>query len=276
MTWNGEELDIDAYLARLGHTGKTEPDLETLRTLHREHVAAIPFENLEMMLGRPVPLDLPALQDKLLRRRRGGYCYEQNLLFAAALERIGFDVVGLGARVRAGATSTRAVSHMLLKVEVDGEAWHCDTGFGADGLLEPIPLRGGVEMQQGEWRFSLHEEDEDEGVLVLRTWQPGGEWFDLYAYTQERRLPVDYVVMNHYTSTHPRSSFIRRPVLQKAGSEVRRRLVGDLLTLTHPDGTTYERSVPVGELTDVLDREFGIELDAEDSAELIRVHYAGA
>ncbi|WP_306334838.1 arylamine N-acetyltransferase [Streptomyces sp. KL118A] len=273
MTWDGEELDIDAYLGRLGHTGKTKPDLDTLRTLHREHVAAIPFENLEMMLGRPVPLDLPALQDKLLRRRRGGYCYEQNLLFAAALERIGFDVTGLAARVRVGAASTRAVSHMLLKVEVDGEAWHCDTGFGADGLLEPIPLRGGVEMQQGEWRFSLQEENE--GVLALRTWRPDG-WFDLYAYTQERRLSVDYVVMNHYTSTHPRSSFIRRPVLQRAAPEIRRFLVGDQLTLMRPDGSVDERSVPVGELMEVLDREFGIELDAADSAELIRVHYAGA
>ncbi|MEV5981710.1 arylamine N-acetyltransferase [Streptomyces sp. NPDC052114] len=273
MTWNGEELDFDAYLARLGHTDATKPDLHTLRALHRAHVTAIPFENLEMMLGRPVPLELAALEDKLVRKRRGGYCYEQNLLFAAALERIGFDVTGLGARVRAGASSTRAVTHMLLKVEVDGEAWHCDVGFGGDGLLEPIPMRVGVEVQQGEWRFDLQQEDE--GVLVLRTWRPDG-WFELYAYTQERRLPVDYVVMNHYTSTHPRSSFIRRPVVQMAAPELRRRLVGDQLTVTRPDGSAEERAVPVGELTDVLVREFGVELDAPDSAELIRVHYAGA
>ncbi|MEU6995070.1 arylamine N-acetyltransferase [Streptomyces sp. NPDC046465] len=273
MTWNGEELDLDAYLARLGHTGGTKPDLDTLRTLHKEHVAAIPFENLEMMLGRPVPLDLPALQEKMLHKRRGGYCYEQNLLFAAALERLGFAVTGLGARVRAGASVTRAVTHMLLKVEVDGEAFHCDAGFGADGLLEPIPLRAGAEMQQGEWRFRI--EQEDDGVLVLRTEGSDG-WFDLYAYTLERRLPVDYVVMNHYTSTHPRSSFIRRPVVQKAAPEMRRRLVADQLTVAYPGRTADERSVPVGELMDVLDREFGIELDADDSAELIRVHYAGA
>ncbi|MEU7583084.1 arylamine N-acetyltransferase [Streptomyces sp. NPDC041068] len=273
MTWNGEELDFEAYLARLGHTGGTKPDLDTLRTLHREHVAAIPFENLEMMLGRPVPLELTALQDKMVHRRRGGYCYEQNLLFAAALERIGFEVTGLGARVRAGASSTRAVTHMLLKVEVDGELWQCDVGFGGDGLLEPIPMRAGAEARQGEWRYGLRQEDD--GVLVLRTCGPEG-WFDLYAYTQERRLPVDYVVMNHYTSTHPKSSFIRRPVMQKASPETRRRLVGDQLTVTRADGSTDERTVPVGELTDVLVREFGIELDADDSSELIRVHYAGA
>ncbi|MEV0120330.1 arylamine N-acetyltransferase [Streptomyces sp. NPDC050703] len=273
MTWNGEELDIDAYLARLGHTGGTKPDLDTLRALHRAHVAAIPFENLEMMLGRPVPLDLAALQDKLVRRRRGGYCYEQNLLFAAALERIGFDVTGLGARVRVGASATRAVTHMLLSVRVDGEAWHCDVGFGGEGLLEPMPLREGAEARQGEWRFRLH--GERDGVLVLRTWRPDG-WSDLYAYTSEPRLPVDYVVMNHYTSTHPMSSFIRRPVVQRAAPEARRRLVGDQLTVTRADGSVAERTVPVSELPDVLVREFGIELDSADVARLISRHYAGA
>ncbi|MFJ2773086.1 arylamine N-acetyltransferase [Streptomyces sp. NPDC087300] len=273
MTWNGEELDIEAYAGRLGHTGELKPDLETLRALHRAHVAAIPFENLEMMLGRPVPLDLAALQDKLVRRRRGGYCYEQNLLFAAALERIGFAVTGLGARVRAGASVTRAVTHMLLKVEVGAEEWHCDVGFGGDGLLEPIPMRDGAGVRQGEWRYRLDREPD--GVLVLQTWRSDG-WFDLYAYAGEARLPVDYVVMNHYTSTHPRSSFIRRPVVQKAGPQVRRSLVGDRLTVAHPDGSVDERDVPVDELTDVLAREFGVELDAEETATLIRVHYAGA
>ncbi|MWA14076.1 arylamine N-acetyltransferase family protein [Streptomyces sp. BA2] len=246
MTWNGEELDIDAYLARVGHEGEAKPDFDTLRALHRAHVASIPFENLEMMLGRPVPLDLGALQDKLLRQRRGGYCYEQNLLFAAALDRIGFAV----------------------------------TGLGAEGLLEPIPLgdegdEGDVrqDVRQGEWRFGIVQESN--GARVLRTEHKGG-WFDLYEYTLEERLPVDYVVMNHYTSTHPMSSFIRRPVIQRAAPEARRTLVGEHLTVTRPDGTSDERDVSVEELGDVLDREFGIELSADDRAELIRAHYAGA
>ncbi|GHC81640.1 arylamine N-acetyltransferase family protein [Streptomyces flavofungini] len=273
MTWNGEELDVEAYLARIGYEGEAKPDLETLRALHRAHVASIPFENLEIMLGRPVPLDLAALQDKLVRRRRGGYCYEQNLLFAAALERIGFSVTGRGARVRAGASTTRAVSHMLLNVEADGEQWHCDVGFGADGLLEPILMREGVDVRQGEWRFSIASEPE--GVRVLRTENSNG-WFDLYAYTPAQCLPVDYVVMNHYTSTHPKSSFIRRPVLQRAAPEVRRRLTGAQLTLTRPDGSSGERDVPVSELRDTIVREFGVELGDDDFAELIRVHYAGA
>ncbi|MFD9906533.1 arylamine N-acetyltransferase [Streptomyces sp. NPDC059063] len=273
MTWHGEELDVEAYLTRIGYGGEAKPDLATLRALHRAHVTSIPFENLEIMVGRPVLLDLAALQDKMVRRPRGGYCYEQNLLFAAALERIGFSVTGLGARVRAGASSTRAVTHMLLSVEADGERWHCDVGFGGDGLLEPLPLRDGVDVRQGEWRFGLGREGG--GTWVLRTERSDG-WFDLYAYTLAECLPVDYVVMNHYTSTHPRSGFVRRPVVQQATPDVRRRLIGAQLTVTRPDGSADERDVPVSELRDVLAREFGVELDDADLAELIRVHYPGA
>lgn len=273
MTWNGEELDVDAYLERLGHKGEVKADLDTLRALHRAHVATIPFENLEIMLGRPILLDLEALQNKLVRRRRGGYCYEQNLLFAAALERIGFQVTGRGARVRAGASSLRPVTHMILSVEADGEQWLCDVGFGADGLLEPIPLRDGADVPQGAWRFGFEREPED--IRVLRTTRADG-WFDVYAFGPERRHFVDYVVMNHYNSTHPRGAFTRRPVVQKAAPDVRRRLTGNRLTVALPDGAESERDVTARELKDVLAREFGVELSSEDSAELIRVHWAGA
>ncbi|MGA4839178.1 arylamine N-acetyltransferase family protein [Streptomyces sp. G45] len=276
MTWSGEEVDLEAYFARIGYVGyegEAKPDLATLRALHRGHVTSIPFENLEIMVGRPVVLDVAALQDKMVHRKRGGYCYEQNLLFAAVLERIGFSVTGLGARVRAGASTTRPVTHMLLKVEVDGEPWHCDVGFGGEGLLEPLPLRDGVDLRQGEWRFSLLRETDD--VWVLRTEHADG-WFDLYAYTLAECLPVDYVVMNHFTSTYPRSAFMRRPVLQRATAEARRRLTGARLAVARSDGSVDERDVPVGELRTLLTGEFGIELDDADFAELIRVHYPRA
>ncbi|MEU2563972.1 arylamine N-acetyltransferase [Streptomyces longispororuber] len=273
MTWNGEALDTEAYLARIGYDGEVKPDLATLRALHRAHVTAIPFENLEIMLGRPVLLDVAALQDKMVRRRRGGYCYEQNHLFAAALERFGFTVAGLGARVRAGASSTRPVTHMLLKVEADGELWHCDVGFGGEGLLEPLLLRDGADARQGEWRFSL--EREPSGEMVLRTEHPDG-WFDLYAYAQTPYLPVDYTVMNHYTATYPLSPFVRRPVLQRATPELRRRLTGAHLSVTGPDGKPDEREVSVDELRNVLAGQFGIELTDQEFADLVQAHYPGA
>ncbi|MFI6645116.1 arylamine N-acetyltransferase [Streptomyces sp. NPDC050504] len=276
--WSGEELDLDAYLRRIGYGGnggaeEPVPDLETLRALHRAHVAAIPFENLEVALGRPVPLDLKSLQAKLVGRRRGGYCYEQNSLFAAALERIGFAVEGRGARNRTRGTALLPVTHALLVVTVDGEPWLCDTGFGAQGILEPVPLRAGVRVEQGAWSFGI--EAEDEGILVLRTLRPEG-WVDLYAFAPQRLYPGDFTVMNHYSSTHPRSSFVGQVVVQRPGERTRVRLVRDELTVTSPDGARELRRVPEGELVQVLDSVFGIELDAEDRAQLVRAVSAGA
>ncbi|MEU1311638.1 arylamine N-acetyltransferase [Streptomyces cinnamoneus] len=267
--WNGDELDLDAYLDRIGLQGPLEPNLETLRAMHRGHVAAIPFENLEVQLGRPVLLDIKALQDKMVARRRGGYCYEQNSLFAAALERIGFSVTGLGARVRAGSDGVRPVTHMTLKVVADGEEWLCDVGFGGEGMLEPLPFRDGAEARQGEWSFGLAREEK--GVHVLRTLRADG-WGDLYAFGPEDRFPVDYVVMNHYTSTHPRSPFVSRVIVQQTDSAVRRTLVGSMFVNTRADGSVEQRGVGAGELNEVLRSEFGIELDEGEVATLARVY----
>ncbi|TGB08241.1 arylamine N-acetyltransferase [Streptomyces palmae] len=263
--WGGGGLDLDAYLARIGFRGEARPDLATLRAVHRGHVAAFPFENLEIMLGRPIVLDVTALQDKMVRGPRGGYCYEQNLLFAAALERIGFSFTGLGARIRMGSDRPRAVTHMLLKIAADGQEWLADVGFGAEGLLEPMLFRDGVEVRQGEWTFGLTTADH--GVRILRSLHPEG-WFDLYSFTLEERYPVDYTVMNHYIATHPHSPFVARPVVQRTAPGTRRSLVGPLLTITHPDGTAQERVVPATELGALLREIFGIELAAEDLAML--------
>ncbi|MFJ8824266.1 arylamine N-acetyltransferase [Streptomyces sp. NPDC102467] len=272
MTWDAEELNIDAYMARIGFDEDPKQDVETLRGLHRAHVEAIPFENLEIMLGREVLLDVPSLQDKLVHKRRGGYCYEHNLLFAAVLEQIGFPVRGLGARVRMGTASLRPVTHMMTRVRVDGEEWLCDVGFGASGLREPIPLSEGAQVVQDAWEFGMEKEGSD--IWVLRSRRPDG-WRDMYAFTSEERHPVDYVVLNHYTSTHPRSAFVRRPIVQYATPDARRTLTGRELVVEYADGSRAEREVPASELRTVLDREFGIELSDVEVAALVRVHYTG-
>lgn len=160
--WSGDELDLDAYLARIGigeggegegARGELRPDLETLYAVHRAHTAAIPFESLDVTLGRPVELDVTSLQDKLVHRRRGGYCYEQNSLLAAALQRIGFEVAGRGARNRARGDTLLPVTHAVLVVTVEGEPWLCDAGYGYPGPFEPVPLgRPGAEVRQGSGR----------------------------------------------------------------------------------------------------------------------------
>ncbi|WP_419998423.1 arylamine N-acetyltransferase family protein [Streptomyces boninensis] len=270
VRWQSDELDLDAYLRRIGldPDGGAAPDVGTLRAVMAGHVASIPFENAEVLLGRPVLLDVPALERKMVRQPRGGYCYEQNLLFAAALERLGFDVTGLGARIRMGSDKILATTHMLLRVDLDGAPWHVDVGFGGEALLEPLPLAAGVEVTQGAWTFSVVEEgDEGDGVRLLRGLHADG-WFPLYAYNLEPRYRPDYEVWNHYIATHPRSPFVRRLVVQQPGREQRVALVGDTLTTIGPGGETAKRTVAPEELPAVLG-EFGLAFSAEDLDVLI-------
>jgi N-hydroxyarylamine O-acetyltransferase len=133
------------------------------------------------------------MQNKLLRRPSGGYCYEHNLLFATLLERLGYRVRRLAARVQPDKPGPR--THMLLIVEADGEEWLADVGFGA-ALLEPIPFSDGAISHQGGWTYGLQRREG--GVWLLRSWNPDG-WSDLYAFTTEPQRPIDYVVYNHYT-----------------------------------------------------------------------------
>src|SRR5881398_483010 len=122
-TENISALDLDAYLARIGYQGGLSPTAAVLKALHSAHVFSIPFENLDILLGRPILLDLESLQAKLVHGKRGGYCFEQNLLFAAVLEQLGFAVTRLAARVRRGAARLLPRTHMTLRVEVEGAAW---------------------------------------------------------------------------------------------------------------------------------------------------------
>ncbi|MFG2298031.1 arylamine N-acetyltransferase [Streptomyces sp. NPDC048603] len=267
--WSGDELDLEAYLARIGYAGQLAPDLDTLRRVHRAHVRTIVFESLDVLLGRPVGLDLKSIQDKLVHGGRGGYCYEQNSLLAAALERIGFRVSGRAARNRTRG-ALMPVTHALLVVTLDGGPWLCDAGFGHQGPLEPVPLgRAGTDVRQGEWTYRIREEED--GILAL-CFLREGEWRDLYAFSPQRMYPVDWVLMNHYSSSHPRAAFTRQLIVQRTAESARTALIGDRLTVLPAGGRApaVRRTVPAGELLPLLDREFGIRLSDRDSVELLR------
>ena len=196
-------LDLPAYLARIGFRGPLQPTLGTLEALHVAHTSSIPFENLDIQLGRRVRLDLPALQAKLVHGHRGGYCFEHNSLFAAVLEAGGFTAIRREARVRRGASTTLSRTHLVLEVVLEGRSWLEDVGFGAEGIPGPVPMGG--EMA----RYGLKHRVVPEGALqVLQVWEAGG-WSDLYALEPGAALPVDLEVANHYTSTHPDSRFVQ-------------------------------------------------------------------
>ncbi|NUW38926.1 arylamine N-acetyltransferase [Nonomuraea rhodomycinica] len=147
---------LRARIARRAAAGpRRAPSAETLRAVHRAHVTAIPFENLDVVLGRGAPIDLESLQDKLVGRRRGGYCHEHNLLFAAALERLGFRVTRHLARIRLGRLHLPR-THATLTVETEeGGRWLADVGFGGEGLVEPLPFPDGAAARLGGWEWRL-------------------------------------------------------------------------------------------------------------------------
>jgi len=193
--------NIDAYLERIGLRGPV-----TLASVHRAHATSVAFENFDSYSGRPVSLDLAHLEDKIVTRGRGGYCFEHNLLLMAALESIGLDdVAPMLARVRLGpAGSPRPLNHLLLRVVDDGTAWLADVGFGGGGLLDPVPLEPGVESDQSGWRYRIVED----GLEVVLQVVNDDAWTDCYGFVPEPAQMVDIEVNNWYTSTHPESGFV--------------------------------------------------------------------
>jgi N-hydroxyarylamine O-acetyltransferase len=194
-------FDLDAYLARIGLSGRP-----SLAEMHRAHATSIPFENLDPRRGVPVSLAIDDLQQKLVVERRGGYCFEHNLLFKGALEALDAEVDLLLARVRLGADPgvTRPRSHLLLRVAIDGSSWHADVGFGMGTLLEPLPFGPGGEHQQSGWRYRVVAEGDE---LVLQT-VDGEDWVDMYGFLAQPVPMVDVETSNWFTSTHPRSPFV--------------------------------------------------------------------
>ena len=252
-------LDLEAYLARIGYDGQLAATVETLTALHRAHVLSIPFENLDILLGRPIRLDLESLQTKLVHGGRGGYCFEQNSLFAAVLERLGFEVTGLAARVRMGDERGTPRTHMVLAVDLDDRRWLADVGFGGDTLLDPVRFDDDGPIRQGAWAFQLVEERDR--VWVLRGLRADG-WLDLYEFTEEPQLPVDFEVGNHYTSTWPRSPFVTKVVVQRSGVDERWMMIEDELRVERPDGSERWPISSPGERLSILAERFGLEFPA--------------
>ena len=247
-------LDLDAYLRRIDYGGALEPTLPALQALHLAHATHIPFENLDILLGRSIGLDLESLQAKLVAGGRGGYCFEQNTLFAAALRALGFDVTLLAARVRFGANRVLPRTHMTLSVRVNDTAWLADVGFGAAGLLLPISFRDRADVRQFAWTYRLAEEA---GQWILQS-QRERAWVDLYAFTLEPQLAIDFEVANHYVSTHPQSRFVQALTAQRVEPEARRTLVNRDYSVDR--GTEIRRHTLRNddELLDLLAGDFGL------------------
>jgi N-hydroxyarylamine O-acetyltransferase len=264
--WDTDRLDLDAYLTRIGHDGELSPSASTLAALHRAHLATVPFENLDIVLGRGIAVDFVSVQDKLLRRRRGGYCYEHGVLFAAVLERLGYSVDRLLARVGDDEQRPRPRSHMTLRVGADEGQWLADVGFG-DGLLEPLPWDDTrAAHRQGGWTYQLVSPGPS--LWQLRQRQ-GQKWTVLYRFTEEPQHASDVLVANHFTSTHASSRFVGQLVVMRKDDHAVRRLLGRRLITTRPDGSSDERVLTDAEIDGALADDFGVPLSRAEVANVI-------
>lgn len=207
-------IELDAYLARIGLGLPPPADADGLATVQRAHRLSIPFENLDVRLGRGVSLDPDHVFEKLVHKRRGGYCFEQNQLFLRALTAIGFDTRPLLARVWLMATGVPPRTHTLNLVRIAGEDWIADAGFGGS-YSPPMRLFDGSEANSpdgSQFRLSLTD---DHGWLLERRGDPHttdgrtthDDWQAQYSFTLDNVAPADLEMSNHWTSSRPDTRF---------------------------------------------------------------------
>ncbi|MCB0630216.1 MAG: arylamine N-acetyltransferase [Saprospiraceae bacterium] len=200
-----ENFKLENYLKRIGFNGQAEPNLATLSTIQNLHTRAIPFENLNPFSGIQVNLAPEAIQEKLVDSARGGYCFEQNQLLQFALQKIGYQVSGLAARVIVGQPldAHSPYTHMMLRVEIDGHTYIADVGFGSMSLTAPLLLEPDLVQitPHGPYRIVRT------GSFYRVESSVAGNWQALYKFDLEHHQSADYEMMNWFTSCHPASKF---------------------------------------------------------------------
>jgi N-hydroxyarylamine O-acetyltransferase len=257
-------VDLETYLERIGYDGGLAAELGVLQSLVLHHLSAIPFENLNPLLGRPVLLDPASLESKLTRGGRGGYCFEQNVLFFQILSQLGFRVTPLVARVRwmlPMDAPQSPPSHMLLLVTLDEGEFICDVGFGGQSPTAPIRVATDIEQEtpHGIYRLRHLDAGYELDMRLPETWAA------MYRFTREPQSPRDYEVFNWYTATHPSSRFVNNLVAARVLPDARLNMFNDEVTLQRNDGRREPRILSdAAEAHDVLNGEFGIKIGRSD------------
>ncbi len=260
--------NLALYLQRLGFDAPPAPTLQTLRQLQLRHTGAFPFENLTTLLGQPVLIDLPSIEQKVLHDGRGGYCYELNNLFLALLQTLGFEARGITGRVvmnqPEGAWTAR--THRLSLVTLDGVLYITDVGFGVMVPTAPLMLDTGAEQLTPHEPYRIEQHADG---YTLRA-NVGGEWRAMYIFDLQRQEDIDYTLGNWYVSTHPESSFVKQLMVARTGEGWRRTLNNGSFAI-HRMGSESERRqvTDVDELIGLLEREFEIRVPAKEALKLV-------
>ncbi len=250
-------LDLDAYFARIEWGGTTRPTLETLAALLRAHMRHIPFENLDVLLGRPIRLDLDALQRKLVDARRGGYCFEHATLFAAVLEALGFQPVRHSARVVLRVPRTASPrTHMFLTVALHEGAYAVDPGFGSLAPDVPVALGAATNALAGH---PSHAFSRDGPYWTLRA-RTDDDVVDCWVSTLEADNAVDFEMASHYTSTYAASAFVNNVMLRAFSGEARVSVMNRDVTIREGDAVRTLQLTDRTALRALLAERFGVDL----------------
>lgn len=254
-----DTVDLNAYFQRIGYSGDYCATLQTLQAIHLCHTKAIAFENLTSLLKQPVCLNLKSLSRKLIDERRGGYCFEQNLLLRSVLLALGFKVKNLAARVLwnlpQGTITPR--SHMLLLVEIDEREYVADVGFGGLTLTAPLSMIPNIEQSTPHEMFRLIMA----GYTYIMQAYIGQEWKSLYSFDLQEQQLADYEVSNWYVSTHPNSRFVTTLIVARPDVDCRYALQNNKFTTYHLDGQNQSLLLnTVSDLRTVLEQVFCLTL----------------
>ncbi|KAI3354797.1 hypothetical protein L3Q82_004612 [Scortum barcoo] len=264
-------MDVQRYLSRIGFAGPAEAGLDALRSLHTRHLLSVPFENLTVHSGGRVQLHPPLLYDKIVNRRRGGFCYENNGLFSWLLQELGFQVTLLSGQVKSQKTGFYGppFDHLILMVSLDGQRWLCDVGFGVPGFSAPLSLDTSGPQEQGHRVYRIRPDKE----MFFLEWQreensgADGDWAEIYKFTLEPRRWEDFLEMCQYHQSSPCSIFFCKSlctVLKPGGrlTYIGRRLIRVVFPTEATELETTTRELKDEEIPGVLAEEFGVVLNS--------------
>jgi len=250
---------VRLYLDRIGCESPPDGSAEALAELQHRHLHAVPYENLDILRGVPISLEIDDIFDKIVVRRRGGYCFESNALFGWLLRELGYPVTDLFARFwRDEPSPPPKRRHQVLKVEAEGVPYLCDVGVGGIVPRRPLPMIEGLEQPQGDETYRLDRVPDFGWMLRERK---HGEWSDLYSFTEEPQLPKDYVMASYWCEHAPDSIFTKSEMVAIRTRNGRNTVSGKEFRLFTPEGVTVFTPETDEEYKEALRTHFGIVLD---------------
>lgn len=255
--YNNDNLSVDAYLSRIGYKGTLDVSLKTLSALQEAHLSTVPYENLDVIYGNKLSLDIHDLYQKIVLNRQGGYCFELNAIYRWLLQQLSFPVTSYMARFLRDEQEIPMRRHHVLRVEVKGASYLCDVGVGGAIPTWPIPMVEGQENQQDSGRYRL-QKDSFLGWVLEEVRH--GEWSPLYSFTEEPQLPIDFIMPSYYCEHSPDSIFKQKVMASIRTAQGRITVADKEFKIFTPDGVQTFTPDTENAYIEALNKYFGIVL----------------